>query len=238
MTLLPTPIDIKTGPVALAGKDILAPLDLHLSEQRIGIIGRNGSGKTTFLRLLGGLIAAQSGGVLIGGHDPFKDRKAALRKIGIMFQNPDRQILFPLIEEELAFGLTQLGLSKAEAKDRVQKSLSRDGLSHWIGQSTQALSQGQRQYLCLLAILMMEPETILLDEPFAALDLPTRLQLSRRLAALPQRLIFITHEPATVYNADRLLWIDSGNLIADGKPADILPRFEAEMTRIAEESLC
>lgn len=238
MTLSPAAIDVKTGPVALAGKDILAPLDLHLAEQRIGIIGRNGSGKTTFLRLLGGLIAAKAGGVSIAGRDPFKDRKAALRQIGIMFQNPDRQILFPLIEEELAFGLTQLGLSKSQAAQKVTTTLTQEGRAHWIGQSTQALSQGQRQFLCLLSILLMEPETILLDEPFAALDLPTRIQLSRRLAALPQRLIFITHEPQTVRNADRILWIEGGKLMADGPPAEILPRFEAEMARIAEDTLC
>jgi biotin transport system ATP-binding protein len=88
--------------------------------------------------------------------------------------------------------------------------------------------------LCLLSILLMEPATILLDEPFAGLDLPTTLRLSRRLAGLPQRLVTITHEPSALAGVDRVLWLEAGQVRLDGPPTDVLPAFTAEMARIGE----
>jgi biotin transport system ATP-binding protein len=94
------------------------------------------------------------------------------------------------------------------------------------------LSGGQRHWLCLQAVLMMRPATILLDEPFAGLDLPTIARMIRRLAALPQRLITISHEPAAVAGADRVIWLEAGRVAADGPPDEVLPAFTAEMARI------
>ena len=94
------------------------------------------------------------------------------------------------------------------------------------------LSQGQRHYLCLLAVLLMAPRTILLDEPLAGLDLPTQARLTRRFAALPQRLVTITHDPATVQECDRVVWIEAGRIAADGPPGVVIPAFSAEMARI------
>lgn len=225
----PDGITIATGGVVLGGRSVLAPMSLTLTERRIGIVGRNGSGKTTLLRLIAGLVAPVSGQVTIGDIDPATDRKAALRRIGILFQNADHQILFPTVDEELAFGLRQLGHGRTEAEAAVAALLAAEGRSHWAGRSTQALSMGQKQYLCLQAILMMTPGTILLDEPFAALDLPTRLRLERRLATLPQRLILISHDPATAAGCDRVIWLDDGRVAADGRPDAVLPAFAAEM---------
>ena len=217
----------------LQGRDILAPLSLSLVEPRIGIIGRNGSGKTSLLRLMAGLVAPTSGEVLVEGRAP-QDRRAMLANLGILFQNPDHQILFPTVGEELAFGLRQIGHSQAQAEAAVTALLAAEGRSHWFSANTHALSQGQRHYLCLLAILLMAPKTILLDEPFAGLDLPTQARLARRLKALPQRLITITHDPAAVADCDRILWLDAGGIRADGAPAVVLPAFATEMTRIGE----
>ncbi len=100
---------------ALGGRPVLSGLSLRLTEPRIGIVGRNGSGKTTLLRLIAGLIAPASGRVRVDGIDPFADRKGALARLGILFQNPDHQILFPTVEEELAFGLRQQGQPQAQA---------------------------------------------------------------------------------------------------------------------------
>jgi biotin transport system ATP-binding protein len=218
--------------VAIRGKAILSDLTLTLSEGRIGIIGQNGSGKTTLLRLIAGLIAPTSGNVAVDGIDPARDRKAMLSRIGILFQNPDRQILFPTVAEELAFGLSQQGHKDAEARARA--ALAAEGRADWADLPTSTLSQGQRQWLCLQAVLLMAPRTILLDEPFAALDLPTAARLSRRLSTLPQRLITISHSPAAVATCDRLLWLEAGRLRADGPPATLLPAFTAEMTRLGE----
>jgi biotin transport system ATP-binding protein len=234
----PTPrstgITLDHAGVTLGGRPILHDLTLSLTEARIGIIGRNGSGKTTLLRLIAGLIPASTGTVRVEGFDPAADRKAALASLGILFQNPDHQILFPTVEEELAFGLTQQGRSQTEALADAREALAAEGRVHWATTPTSSLSQGQRHYLCLLAVLMMQPRTILLDEPLAGLDLPTQARLTRRFAALPQRLITITHDPATLATADRILWLEGGHIAADGPPDRVIPAFTADMARLGE----
>lgn len=219
---------------SVAGKAILSDISLHLTEARIGIIGRNGSGKTTLLRLMAGLVAPTSGVVTVDGLDPARDRKPMLARLGILFQNPDHQILFPTVAEELAFGLRQIGQTDAEAMRAVRDLLSAEGRAHWEKAATHTLSQGQRHYLCLLAVLLMQPATILLDEPYAGLDLPTQARLTRRLAALPQRLVTISHDPASVMACDRVIWIEGGQVLADGPAAAVLADFSARMAEIGE----
>ncbi len=232
MSIAPDGIKLLAARVSLGGRVILHPLTLDLTERRIGILGRNGSGKTTLLRLIAGLIAPDQGQVLVEGVDPCTDRPAALAALGILFQNPDHQILFPTVEEELSFGLVQQGLPQTQALARAHATLQDEGRAHWARAPVSTLSQGQRHYLCLLAVLLMTPRTILLDEPFAGLDLPTEQRLARRFAALPQRLITITHDPARLADADRVLWLEAGKIIADGPPDQVIPVFTAEMARI------
>ncbi len=218
--------------VTLQGRKVLRDITLTLSEPRIGIIGRNGSGKTTLLRLIAGLIAPTTGQVRVGSLNPAQDRKAMLGQLGILFQNPDHQILFPTVREELGFGLRQMGLSASEADARVLQMLAAEGRSAWADAPCHHLSQGQRHYLCLMAVVLMGPQTLLLDEPLAGLDLPTQARLSRRFACLPQRLITISHDPASVRDCDRVIWLEGGAIRADGAPAPVLTAFEAEMERI------
>lgn len=232
MTLPASGIRLDRATVRLGGRVVLDALSLNLSESRIGVLGRNGSGKTTLLRLIAGLLAPDQGAVSVDGFDPFADRKAALAALGILFQNPDHQILFPTVEEELAFGLIQQGHTPAAAGTRVAELLAAEGRAHWAKAPVTSLSQGQRHYLCLLAVLLMQPRTILLDEPLAGLDLPTQLRLARRFAALPQRLITITHDPSVLASTDRVLWLEAGRVVADGPPSQVLSAFTAEMERI------
>jgi biotin transport system ATP-binding protein len=182
------------------------------------------------LRLIAGLIPASAGQVRVGGIDPATDRRGALAQLGILFQNPDHQIIFPTVTEELAFGLRQLGHKDAEA--RATRLLARWGRAKWANASISTLSQGQRQFLCLLAVLAMEPATILLDEPFSGLDLPMRARLGRELAGLPQRIVVITHDPAMLANYDRVVWLEQGQLRGDGSPAEVLPEYEALMAQL------
>ena len=218
--------------VDLGGKRVLSGLNLHLTERRIGVLGRNGSGKSTLLRLMAGLIAPDAGVVRVAGLDPARERKAMLSEIGILFQNPDHQILFPTVIEELCFGLIQMGLTRAEAEARARAFLVAEGRSHWEAAATHRLSQGQRQFLCLMSLLLMSPRMLLLDEPFAGLDLPTQARLSRHLDALSQRLITISHDPGAVAGCERVLWLEAGQVRADGPPGPVIAAFGAEMARL------
>ncbi len=228
-------IHLQDACAVLSGKPVLHGLTLALTEPRIGIVGRNGSGKTTLLRLLAGLIAPSAGTVRLDGLDPARAPRAMLAAVGILFQNPDHQILFPTVAEELAFGLIQTGLSRMDAAAQVTALLAAEGRSHWATAPVSTLSHGQKHYLCLLAVLAMRPATLLLDEPFAGLDLPTQARLARRLAALPQRVVTITHDPAAVADCDRVIWLEAGRVVADGAAAPVLAAFGAAM---AERGAC
>jgi biotin transport system ATP-binding protein len=227
-------IVLENAGFAVAGKTILSGLTLTLSEPRIGIVGRNGSGKTTLLRLLAGLIAPSTGTVRVGGIDPNANRKGALAALGILFQNPDHQILFPTVEEELAFGLRQQGQPQAQALATARAHLRAHGRAHWASAPVSTLSGGQKHWLCLQSVLLMRPATLLLDEPFAGLDLPSIARVRRDLARLPQRLITISHDPAALQDSDRVIWIEAGRVAAEGPPDRILPAFTAEMARIGD----
>ena len=227
-------IHLANASFAVAGKAILSGITASLTEPRIGIIGRNGSGKTTLLRLMAGLIAPSVGSVKVAGIDPATDRRAMLSNIGILFQNPDHQILFPTVGEELAFGLRQMGHPPDEATAAARALLAAEGRSHWETAATHTLSQGQRHYLCLMAVVLMGPRILLLDEPFAGLDVPTQTRLARKLQALPQQIITISHDPAAVANCDRVIWLEQGRVQGDGPANRILDQFGVAMQTIGD----
>lgn len=206
-------------------KAVLDTVSLELSEARVGIIGRNGSGKSTLAKAISGLIRPEQGRILINGIDVLKDRKAALSAVGILFQNPDHQIIFPTVEEEISFGLRQLGRSKSDAVEETSNLLANFGKSDWAKRPVSTLSQGQRHLVCLMSVLAMAPAVIILDEPFSGLDIPTTRALQKRLNQLDQTLIHITHDPSVITNYDRVIWIEAGKVIADGAPDTVLPDY-------------
>ncbi len=212
------------------GKPLLRDISFCATERRIGIVGRNGSGKTTLARVLSGLISPDGGQALIDGTDISRNRKSALFLVGVLFQNPDRQIIFPTVEEELGFGLRQMGLDKADTAARVAQILERFDKAHWIKAPTHLLSQGQKQLVCLMAILAMAPRVIILDEPFSGLDIPTRMQLERALDTVDAQLFHISHDPDHLMSYDRVLWIEAGQLHRDGTAQEVLPAFTEQMT--------
>lgn len=217
---------------APGGKTVLANITLHADARRIGVVGRNGSGKTSLARVMAGLVAVDHGSVRIAGVDVAADRKAALGVVGILFQNPDHQIIFPTVDEEIAFGLTQMGHTKDAAATAVRAVLDQFGKAHWAGAHVHQLSQGQRHLVCLMAVLVMRPRVIILDEPFAGLDMPTIAQLRRVLAGLDVTLVLITHQPDVLDGFDRVLWIEEGRVRADGPAQAVITSFVTEMQRI------
>lgn len=216
------------------GRTILSDISLHCNAERIGIVGRNGSGKSTLARLLAGLLQPTTGQIRIGGVDVFRDRRAALSAIGILFQNPEHQIIFPRVDEEIAFGLRQQGQSKEEAARTVDAVLASFDKAHWKDAPVSALSQGQKHLLCMMAVLAMRPYLLILDEPFAGLDLPTRSQLVRYLGRSQVRQLHISHDPADLDGHGEVFWLDQGRIVAQGEPAEVLNRFVTEMNRLGE----
>lgn len=217
------------------GRRVFDGLSLTLDAARIGIVGRNGSGKSQLIRLIAGLAVPDRGTIRIGNTDPATDRRAALRQVGVLFQNPDHQIIFPTVDEELAFGLTALGLPAAEVRTRIAAMLGRFGRADWVGRNVQTLSHGQRHLLCLMAVLLMEPGIVLLDEPFAGLDLATTLRLGAILDSLPQRLIHVSHDLAGLASYDRVIWLEDGAVVGDGPPAQVIPAYRAAMAQAAAD---
>jgi biotin transport system ATP-binding protein len=214
------------------GMPVLKGISLNTDARRIGVIGRNGSGKTSLARVLAGLVPTDGGQVRIAGVNVAQDRKAALRHVGILFQNPDHQIIFPTVEEEIAFGLLQLGQTKAEAAMGVAAVLAQFDKAHWAPAAIHQLSQGQRQLVCLMSVLAMRPQVIILDEPFAGLDIPTAIHLQRVLDGVDACLVVITHDPDVVRGYDQVIWLEGGEAAQQGAPSDVLPVFEARMKQI------
>lgn len=215
--------------LTLEGRTVFDGLSARSTGRRIGIVGRNGAGKSTLARLLAGLVPATSGSVSVDGFDPAADRRAALDGIGILFQNPEHQIIFPTVLEEITFGLRQQGQTKIAARDMALQVLARHNRAHWQDRPTHALSQGQKHLLCLMAVEAMTPRLLILDEPFAGLDIPTHMRLSRHLADWPGRLVHISHDPRDVSACDDLLWLEAGEIRAQGPAAEVLPVYLAAM---------
>lgn len=209
------------------GKPVIPELSLRLTEQRIGLVGHNGSGKSSLVRVLNGLLPPTAGNVRVFGEDPAQGPRHMAATVGFIFQNPDHQLIFPTVIEELAFGLRNQGFSRQDAEQQGLNLLARYNRADWAQRPVHALSDGQKQLLCIFAVLLLEPKLLILDEPFSALDLPTRYQLLDLLHGLPQQIIMISHELDTLNDFDRLLWLDQGQVIRDGSPNDILPEYIA-----------
>jgi len=215
--------------VIYGGRHVLSDLSLELEQKRIGIIGANGSGKSTFARLLNGLTLPSNGRVMVHGFDTRREGKAVRRKVGFVFQNPEHQIVMPLVEEDLAFGLKNLRLDKAEIALRIDEVLGRYGLNHLRQQSAHLLSGGQKQLLAICGVLVMQPEMIVFDEPTTLLDLRNKRRISKLLAELPQQIVVVSHDREILADFDRILVLDEGRIVCDSPPDEALDFYERLM---------
>lgn len=211
--------------VAFEGRQALQPLSLTLTERRIGVIGLNGSGKTTFARLINGLTKPTDGKVSVNGLDSVKDAKAVLQTVGFIFQNPQNQIILPIVRDDVAFGLKRLGIGKAETETRVKAVLARLGITHLEDRRAHELSGGELQLAALAALLVTEPQILILDEPTNQLDLKNRTIVEKTMAALSQALVVITHDLPLLQNFDRVLVFHQGALIADAGPEEAVAHY-------------
>lgn len=203
-------------------KIALHPLSLELTEQRIAVIGLNGSGKSTFARLINGLTKPTTGHVLIDDKDTVQDRAELLGKIGYVFQNPHNQIILPIIKDDIAFGLKRLKLTNPEEEDRVASVLARLNISHLAERRAHELSGGELQLAALAALLVTQPKLLILDEPTNQLDLRNRALIERTIASLEEQVITISHDLALIEGFDRALLFHEGRLHADTNPQDAI----------------
>ncbi|MBK3398578.1 MULTISPECIES: ATP-binding cassette domain-containing protein [Methylobacterium] len=223
-------IEIRQVGHAFGERTVLRDLTLDLSERRIAVVGANGSGKSTFARLLNGLLVPNSGTVRVDGLDTRRDGKAVRRKVGFVFQNPDNQIVLPVVAEDLAFGLKNLGLPKDEIGRRVDEALDRYDLRPLRDHPAHLLSGGQKQLLAIAGVLAMAPEAIVFDEPTTLLDLRNKRRIAQAIDALPQRAIVVSHDLAFLEHFDRVLVFEDGRVAIDDRPAVALPAYVAMMS--------
>ena len=225
-------IELEKVSLDFDGCTVLSDFSLRTAEKRIAVIGRNGSGKSTLARLVCGLIAPSEGCVTVDGIDVLNDRKMAVQTVGLLFQNPDHQIIFPTVLEEISFGLRQIGQTSDIANDKAKSILNQFGCLDWSDRSIVSLSQGQRHLVCLLSILAMSPRLLVLDEPFAGLDLPTKSYLAGLLEDLDQTILQITHDTNSIAAYDRAIWLEQGSVQQDAPPAEVLPNFKSAMQEV------
>lgn len=208
---------------------VLREVTVALTERRIGVIGSNGSGKSTFARLLNGLVIPSEGRVTIDGLDTRRDAASIRRRTGFVFTDPDNQIVMPTVAEDVAFGLRRRKLPKDEVQRRVSEALERFGLADRGDHPAHVLSGGQKQLLALASVLVTEPQTIVCDEPTTLLDLRNTRRVGALLDELPQRIVLVTHHLDLLTNYDRVLVFDEGTLIADDRPEVALDAYRRLM---------
>ena len=208
---------------------VLAHLDLRLTEHRVGVIGANGSGKSTFARLLNGLVIPTEGRVLVDGLDTRTSVRAVRRRVGFVFQDPDAQIVHPTVAEDVAFGLENQGVPAAERAARVAEVLDRYGLADHADHPAHLLSGGQKQLLALAGVLVMRPARIVFDEPTTLLDLVNARRVARLIEGLPQHVVAVTHDLDLLESFDRVLVLDDGRVVEDGAPEETVRAYRKLM---------
>lgn len=201
---------------------VLADISLTIQKgQRVGIIGHNGCGKTTLFMLLCGVLTPNAGTISLLNKpvEPGQFRP----EIGMLFQNPDDQLFSPTVREDIAFGPENMGLNSAMVEARVKSALLATGTDFLAERTPHHLSGGEKQMVAIAALLAMQPQVVLYDEPTASLDMRTRRRLISFLQRSTETLLLSSHDLEFVLDVcDRVLLIDNGQIIADGEPMVIM----------------
>lgn len=213
-----------------------APLvlrDFSLSIERgsfVAVVGHNGSGKSTLAKLCNGLYVPDRGQVLVDGLDTAKEEtQLAVRKaVGLVFQNPDNQLVSSIVEEDVAFGPENLGVPQKELRPRVEDALRAVDMLSYARHDTHKLSGGQKQRIAIAGIIAMQPQCIVLDEPTAMLDPKGRREVMETILRLNRErgitVLLITHYMEEAARADRVVVMDSGRILLDGTPRQVFSR--------------
>ncbi|MDO4438639.1 MAG: energy-coupling factor transporter ATPase [Eubacteriales bacterium] len=213
--------------------EALSDLNLEIEKGSfVCILGHNGSGKSTFAKLINGLQCPKDGTILVGGMDTQDESK--LLKVretaGMVFQNPDNQIIANVVEEDVGFGPENIGVPTDEIWKRVDASLKAVGMQAYRLKSPNRLSGGQKQRVAIAGVMAMKPECIILDEPTAMLDPNGRKEVLKTAHELNKRegitIVHITHYMEEAVEADRIIVMDKGRAVMDGTPREIFSRVD------------
>lgn len=218
-------IEIRNVSHRYGDREVLRGVDLTLSERRIAVVGGNGSGKSTFARLLNGLHVPTQGQVLVDGLDTRTHGREVRRRVGFVFQNPDNQIVLPTVEEDLAFGLRNIGVGKGEILAKVDAVLARYGLEGHRRHPAHLLSGGQKQLLAISGVLVMDPRYVVFDEPTTLLDLRNKRRVAEAIRGLDQTAIVVSHDLDLLVDFERVIVFDEGRVVADDVPSRALARY-------------
>ncbi len=206
--------------------ELFTGLDLAIGKgERVGLVGANGSGKTTLLHVVMGLLKPSGGGVTVLGHEvrAEEDFLFVRQKLGLLFQDPDDQLFCPTVAEDVAFGPLNLGAAPEEAREIVLRTLDSLGLADYAGRVSHELSGGEKRLVALAAVLAMEPEALLLDEPSAGLDPRSSERLIALLAGIGKSQVVCSHNMEFVRaTCQRVVVLDAGRVIGDGPTDEIL----------------
>ena len=200
--------------------------------QFVAVLGHNGSGKSTFAKQLDAILLPTDGTVWIQGLDTSKEENLweVRKKTGMVFQNPDNQIIGNVVEEDVGFGPENMGIPTDEIWKRVDESLEAVGMTAYRMKSPNKLSGGQKQRVAIACVMAMRPQCIVLDEPTAMLDPNGRREVVKTVHELNRQegitVVLITHYMEEVINADRVIVMDDGRVVMDGTPREIFSRVE------------
>lgn len=212
--------------VRLDGHQILTDVSLDVSARRIAVVGANGSGKSTFARLLNGLVTAASGSVNVHGIDVAAAIAAARKRVGFVFSSPDAQILMPTVAEDVALSLKG-GRDRGEIARRVTETLEAYGLADHADASAYSLSGGQKQLLALASVLVREPALVVADEPTTLLDRGNARRIGNILIdELPMQTVIVTHDLDLARRCDVAVLFDGGRVRAVDDADAVIDSYE------------
>ena len=215
-------INVKNLNVVLNEREVIKNISLSINEgEYICVIGKNGSGKTTFVKTLNGIILPTSGDVEVKGFNTKDEEKLIeIRKnVGMVFQNPDNQMVASLVEEDIAVGLENLGIDTETMRKRVKEVLKKVNIENLRNKNINTLSGGQKQKVCIAGILAMRPSVMIFDEPTSMLDPSARKEILDEIYRINKEekitIIQITHFMSEIERADRVVLLDDGNIVRD-----------------------
>jgi len=212
---------------------VLENFNLNIEEGSfVAILGHNGSGKSTVAKLTNGILFAKSGEIYVDNKLLKEDESIfdVRTSIGMVFQNPDNQIVSSIVEEDVAFGVENLGVPPEECRTRVDEALATVGMSEYATKSPNRLSGGQKQRVAIAGIIAMKPKCIVLDEPTAMLDPSGRKEVLKTILKLNREegitIVLITHYMDEAVQADRVIVMEKGKIMLDSTPEDVFGNLE------------